>query len=99
MVPAIDDAVPETRIRIAGDLQPPEIREPVEQKACEKDQPAAAEDLRNDFARLSLAKREMRRHADDEKEEREDEIGRRPSIPRSVIERRVAVVAAGIVHQ
>ena len=40
-------------------------------------------------ARAARVEREVRRDADDEQEEREDEVGRRPPVPRRVLERRV----------
>src|ERR1043165_1520411 len=73
---AVDDALPEARIGIAGDLPPPEKRKGVEQEPDEDDEESAADDLAGDGRGIALREREVRGDADDEEEERTDEIGR-----------------------
>ena len=78
----------------ARDRAPREERESVDQEAEEEDQRAAPEDLAADralvvAARSARGERELRRDADDEKKERKDQVGRRPSVPLGVLERRI----------
>ncbi len=69
------------------------------------DQSAPAEDLPEEIgiggaARAAGVHRQLRRHADDEQEEREDQIRRRPSVPGRVLQRVEHVTpASGVVHQ
>ena len=63
------------------------------------------DDLENDRLEFvatfnSLPERQRDRHADDEQEERKDEIGRRPAMPLRVPERPIDVrPRAGIVNE
>ena len=88
-----------------GDASEWPIREGREQPAKEDDQGAAREHLAKDRALIVPASaprigREMCRDADDEQEEREDQVGRRPPVPGGVRERRVdRAPASGIVHE
>ena len=79
---------------IAGDVAPREVGEAVDEEAEEEDQRAAPDDLRADRALVVAAgaargEREVGGDADDEQEERKDQVRRRPPVPLRVLERRV----------
>ena len=63
---AVDDALPEGRIGIPGDLPPPEEREGVQQEADQDDEQSAPDDLAAHALRIALRQREVGRDADDE---------------------------------
>ena len=94
VVQAVHDALHERRVGDAVDVPPGEERESVDEEPEQEDQQSATNDLAPDrrlvvAARAARRQREVRRDAGDEQEEREDEIGRRPAVPRRVLERRV----------
>ena len=97
--------VEQARVGDAGDLSPRIEGEEVEQQPEEEDEPGAAQHLVHDRAVVVAAgptcgEREVRRDADDEEEEGEDQVGRRPPVPGGVLERRVDVPpAAGVVDE
>ena len=83
-----------------------EIRKAVEKQAHRENDQRAPDDLQIEIALgcrrfpNRLRERERDRHADDEKEKRKDEIGRRPAVPFRVFERPVDVFPrARIVYQ
>ena len=83
------NALKKGRIGNAGHLSPPEKRKRIEQQTDQHDQQPAADDPAHHLLGRPLAQRQMRRDADDEQEERKDQIGRRPPVPRRVLERRI----------
>jgi hypothetical protein len=87
MLGAVNDALPEGRVIDARDFSPPEKR-----KAFSSRPTSTIMNPRRTILPTILGRpfrSEMGRDADDEKEEREDQIGRRPSVPRRVLERRI----------
>jgi hypothetical protein len=78
------------------DVSPLEEREGVEHEPEEEDQEPAPYHLPHDrpvvgAAGAPGAERQLGGDADDEEEEREDQVGGRPPVPRGVLERRVDV--------
>ena len=105
VIQAIDDALEEGWIRHAGDIGPGEERKSVHQESEEEDQRAAAQDLTPDgglvvAARAPRIQRQVGCNADDEQEEREDEVRWRPPVPRGMLEGRIdRAPAARVVHE
>jgi hypothetical protein len=90
----VDHAPAEARVDDAGDVPPGEVGEAVDEEPEQKDQRTAPDDLGANgpivvAAGAPRAEREVRRDADDEQKEREDEVGRRPAMPGGMLERRV----------
>src|SRR5438309_8928875 len=89
MFGAIQDPLPESRMIDSCDLSPPEEWKGVQEQPDQHDHQTAANDLPDHFFRRTLAQRKMCGDSDDEEEERKYQIGRRPAIPRRVLERRI----------
>jgi hypothetical protein len=84
---------------------PIEARESVQDDAQAEDRQRATQHLDDELTAVGpalhvLDERQGDRDADDEQEEREDEVGRRPAVPGGMAERPVHVAPrTGIVHQ
>jgi hypothetical protein len=105
VVQPVDDSLQETRVGKAGYVGPGEEGKAVDEEAEQEDERAASKNLAPDRGLIVAVdpprvQRQVGRDANDEEEEGKDQIGRSPTVPGGVFERRIdRAPGAGIIHE